>query len=250
MQLIILIVLMLIASPASAEPLKATITHSDQLNEYGLHPGQRFDPSKFSQTQDWWVPVPGWYAGSWRSSEVTHWSPNGAPVRSSLIENSQAGYQQDARGQIWHMLKLPGVSECLYEGLPAIKITQSFEIDRITNDVLESRAKGLFIQLDQFRNVTKVFKTEQFSKNVLMSSGIKRNYTKQRLYDVKGKFISEQDGFCDSQMIAAYTPVDNFYGIDLKASLAKFLAAHPGLAGGSPATPSIEEYPRVQNGQP
>ncbi len=221
---LVLLIFSVAIAPVYAEPLKATISRSDQVEMPAWRQGEKFDPSKIPQSQDFWVLTPDWMAGQWVTTSA------------NLVDRANQGHERDNAGRVWHCVKLPAVSEYYEYGLPVVKITHEWRTEEADPGSFCASAKTTIIRLDANRRVTLTYPADTTTKFIPVSQNCFRSSTRSN------------NGFetvVDYQRIAPFMPAGY-----LRASLDRFLAAHPELASEGPAVQAADSQPADQGIQP
>ena len=216
-----LALLVLSVCPAGAEPLKARIEHSKQIEPIApqLRAGSQFNrqnlPKEYSHSK--WFKIPRWMAGEWRRQKVFI-RENGRLVRSQKdVRTHRYGFQTDSRGNVWHWVRTPH---------PTIaEQTDTISYFLIRDEQLVARRKNqVSIQIvwttwvinKSSRVIEKVVQGVQVDTYKPKGDGALWAESHVANYNQDGKLLIRQNWCWQDDLMVYYEPQDQFEGANVK----------------------------------
>jgi len=231
--ILVLSTVLIAGAPAQAEMIQGGITHKEVLppvpSEFQAGATlSNADPVSTVQ----WFPVPDWLAGAWmKDGDVETYARD---FRTGQVSTQQVwltnrvrlefGHQVDALGTVWHAELLPFRAdgnrgqtqdrryvmqmECLSSTPQSVALnfhTIVTNMDTSTNRVLESKQQEEIV----------TFKPS--APNTIATHSSIKGFTD------RGQPVNQYETHTERRKIAAFVPVDQLRGINLKESLAGFL---------------------------
>lgn len=215
-------------SPAFAEPLKANIQFDDSLAplQAGLREGERMKLSGAAAERQKqiteWRRIPTWFAGTWHREKSTRYV-NGRPMSYQTRGDQITGYQQDAKGRIWqpvfNSLRKVDADEYIEYQMPQRKTIYANEKDKYTSFSLSTR-----IRVDkETGQIISSFQQEDLSVSRPEGDGVVKAVVDCRVFSQDGRVTFEDTIEVLEQRTEDFNPVDEFNGVDYRASFIKFL---------------------------
>jgi hypothetical protein len=198
-----------------------------------LQPGNASPARQVQATSVAWYPLPKWLAGRFQSNFITNqvvqvYSQAAPPHRSSghMKHVDSFGMQQDKTGRVWHADILPRIG--LWEGAQEeIQTTVAKQCVETSDNkvVLHIHNHCVFLdgskqrivyaeQVDGYKTITQ--------KN---DNGDLSIYDDVQEYDCYGRPLDRYIATSVMKRIEDFTPRDSENGVDLRASLAQYLAS-------------------------
>lgn len=219
-------------SVSEAKLLQVGIEHSETLapvpNE--LRPGQHFHKrNPVSTDADRWAVIPVNTAGQWRLvrkfdvSSVDLRTGERVQQKSDKYVNSVTyiGYQIDNEGRIW-------TSADIESKIPhsdgSYLIPASWELKRTSDHSFTVIKRGVSINIDlRSHMIRETRQLETFAIfDVVGPNRLVQKYSTQ-WFEANGEAIKLTEGQTEMERIAAFEPVDELNGIDIKSSFKQFL---------------------------
>lgn len=224
-------------TPALAEPLKANIQFDHELAplKAGLREGERMNLKGVAEGVNLkggasdggrqiteWRRIPRWFAGTWhreRTIRYVEGRPMSYQTRADLI----TGYQEDAKGRIWQpvftSLRKVDADEYIEYQMPQRKTVYAIEQGKYTSFSLSTR-----IRVDkESGTIISSFQQEDLSVSQPESDGVVRAVVDCRVFNQNGKVTFEDTIEVVEQRIEDFNPIDEFNGVDYRASFIRFL---------------------------
>ncbi len=214
--------------PAAAEPLKANIEFDHELEplKAGLREGQRMNlkgvaTEKGKQITDW-RRIPRWFAGTWHREKTIKYV-EGRPVSYQTRADLITGYQQDAKGRVWqpvfNSIRKVDADEYIEYQMPQRKTVYSLEKDKYTSFSLSTRVR---VDKDSGQILTS-FQQEDLSVSTPEGDGVVKAVVDCRVFNQNGKVKFEDTIEVLEQRVEDFNPIDEFDGVDYRASFIRFL---------------------------
>ncbi|MBA3993978.1 MAG: hypothetical protein C0469_10660 [Cyanobacteria bacterium DS2.3.42] len=237
-------------APVGAEPLKANIQFDDSLAplQSGLREGERLNLSGNAKEDERknlsgnakdgermklsgnaaqkqiteWRRIPRWFAGTWHREKTTKYV-NGRPMSYQTRADLITGYQQDAKGRIWqpvfNSLRKVDADEYIEYQMPQRKTIYASEKDKYTSFSLSTR-----IRVDkETGKIISSFQQEDLSVSTPEGDGVVKAVVDCRVFSQDGRVTFEDTIEVLEQRIEDFNPIDEFNGVDYRASFIRFL---------------------------
>ncbi|MCC7532153.1 MAG: hypothetical protein IT342_26860 [Candidatus Melainabacteria bacterium] len=221
-------------APASAEPLKANIQFDQELSplKAGLREGERMNLKGVATDKQIteWRRIPRWFAGTWHRERTIKYV-EGRPVSYQTRADLITGYQQDAKGRVWQpvftSVRKVDADEYIEYQMPQRKTVYAIEQGKYTSFSLSTRLR---VDKETGRIVAS-FQQEDLSVSSPEEDGVVRAVVNCRVFSQDGKVKFEDTIEVLEQRTEDFNPIDEFNGIDYRASFIKFLeeSGHPEL---------------------
>ncbi len=223
------------SSPCFAEPLKAGIEFDHELAplKSGLREGQRMNlgairTGRADITE--WRRIPSWFAGTWHKEYSTRYV-DGRPIKYQTRADLITGYQKDAKGHIWQPVfvnvgKVETDDYIEYQ-MPQRKTIYALEKGKYTSFSLSTRVR---IDKDSGQIISS-FQQEDMSVSTPMDDGMVKAVVECRVFNQDGRVKFEDTIEVVEERTEEFNPIDEFNGVDYRASFIRFLEAsgHPDL---------------------
>ncbi|HEY9785058.1 MAG TPA: hypothetical protein V6D17_06625, partial [Candidatus Obscuribacterales bacterium] len=194
-----------------------------------LRAGNRFDdrllPQMRAKTE--WYRIPKWFAGHWQRRKVTE-KVKGylMPVTRADVRIREFGFQSDATGRIWHLVRTPfpitvdqpfQVNHHVVTREEPVSVTRDQVVLRTVSTVwMVSKSTGMIANVAQVDQIDTFMPND---KGELIARSSVANY------DQYGRLVRESEVRWTDRLVASYQPVDFYQGVNIKASFADFLQA-------------------------
>ncbi|HEY9773213.1 MAG TPA: hypothetical protein V6C81_05330 [Planktothrix sp.] len=188
-----------------------------------------------------WVLIPPAFAGTWQSSTAHtlqeqvfqngQWYPLNLGPKGIYRKNAETvvrGYQQDARGGIWHCIGAEHESRVASEKVTVVYMKRGVSMQVLSPAKLERYVSSVAVEYsDKDNKIKKSYYQEEHMIQTVSMDG--RQF--QTMTEVtKGTNPNQPDthGMMEEicQKVADFHPVDVMNGIDLRQSLADYLHLH------------------------
>lgn len=221
-------------APALAEPLKANIQFDRELAplKAGLREGERMNLKGVATERQIteWRRIPRWFAGTWHRERTIKYV-EGRPVSYQTRADLITGYQQDAKGRVWQpvftSVRKVDADEYIEYQMPQRKTVYAMEKGKYTSFSLSTR-----IRVDkETGKIIASFQQEDLSVSTPEADGVVRAVVDCRVFSQDGKATFEDTIEVVEQRTEDFNPIDEFNGVDYRASFIKFLEekGHPEL---------------------
>ncbi|HIA53636.1 MAG TPA: hypothetical protein EYN91_16340 [Candidatus Melainabacteria bacterium] len=216
------------ATVSASEPIKATIEFSRSLpalgDEYADGAQFKIQSAKVAQQTLKWRRVPKWLAGVWHT-EFTSVNVLGIPIRYPTKSDFISGYQQDAKGHIWHPIinRVSRVDGETYYEYQIPQGDQLFEVDKETS-TRYTRSTRVRVNKASGRIITS-FQQEDIAVTRPVQEGVVEVNANCCVFNKAGQKVKEQNISVVEERIAPFHPIDSHGGINFVESLASFLKA-------------------------
>lgn len=231
----LLICLMFFISPSQAELLQGGIEHRQYMPQMPteLQAGSTYQAVQSQATSIHWYPLPKWLSGKYESdfmfNQVVQIYSQAAPSHASSgpmkhIENF--GLQPDSTGRLWHADILPKTSA--WEGAREnLQTTVEKECVTTNDEKMVLHIHNQSVTLDPSRQ--RVIYSEQVDgyKTITLENdaGDISVYDDIQEYDSNGGPLDRYIAKYSMRRIEDFAPISEESGIDLRASLAQYLAS-------------------------
>ena len=219
-----------IAAPVFAEPLKATIQHSENVAPVApnLRAGSQFNREELpkSNLNSKWFQIPQWMAGDWRRKEI--FIKKFGQIQSSQkdVRQHRYGYQTDAQGNIWHWVRTPYRVVTEQHNTVSYFIIKDEEILRQTKDSVSIKITWVTWVVNKTTGIiNNVIQGVQIDTYRPRGDGILLADSDVANYNQMGKKTTHQNWVWQDDLMVYYEPVDNFKGIDVKRLFFDYLAS-------------------------
>ncbi len=217
--------------------LKGQVDHSEKLAplDESMQTGANFDSQAISQHAKYasnWFQIPAWFAGLFQSNSTTidyqkdYVSGETAHPNHTLSSLGQEshGYQQDAKGNIWHYYVESGSSKAEQAKQFTFNQIDWYGPEVVEKDRVVMRILATSLIVDKRTGViVDSFRREDIKTYEPIAEGqIKVNYT-SKSFDSHGLPRDLQNGHAIYKRVGAFKPIDNSDGQNYKQLFVDFL---------------------------
>lgn len=186
-----------------------------------------------------WRRIPKWFAGVWHREKTMRKSGESYQTRADMI----TGYQADAKGRVWQpvFFRVRKVDAGPYI---EYQIPQRKTVFKVDKGSLTSFSQSTRIRISKATGrIVQSFQQEDMSISEPIAEGVVRATVECRVFSQDGAVELEDTIACEEDRIAPFTPIDEFSGINYRASFIKFLqtSGHPELV--PPERPALALSP-------
>jgi hypothetical protein len=212
------------------------LQHSERLPglDARFAPGRVFDPQLLSQEQapGRWYRIPAWLAGLWQARSETILAQtdlhSGAamtmPFVSRRRQSMSFGMQQDASGNVWHLVKVPIVRRFKLENRVEYKVEVDLRfLDLIANQFV-SVARTIAIQVENDTNLIVETRQEEGLWHISPIAGRQaRCLGSVKTFDMHGTPLGVCRVALKLERCKPFAVRGSLAGEDLRASLSRHL---------------------------
>lgn len=223
------------------------LEHSERLAALDdrFAPGRVFDPQLIAQdqTEGHWYRIPSWLSGLWQARSETilaqtdlhSGAASTVPFVSRRRQSMAFGMQQDASGNVWHLVKLPIVRRFKLENRVEYKVEVDLRfLDLIANQFL-SMVRTIAIQVENDTNLIVETRQEEGLWHISPIAGRQaRCLGSVKTFDMHGTPLGVCRVALKLERTKPFAPRASLAGEDLRASLSLHLLRR-GLGDLAPA---------------
>lgn len=221
------------STPVKAEMIQGGITHKEVLppvpSEYQAGATlSNADPVATVQ----WFPVPDWLAGAWmKDGDVETYARD---FRTGQVSTQQVwltnrvrlefGHQVDALGTIWHAELLPFRADGNRGQTQDRRYVMQMDCLSSTPQSVALNFRSIVTNMDTSSN--RVLESKQQEEIVTFKPSVPNmiaTHSSIKGFTDRGQPVNQYETHTERRKIAAFVPVDQLRGINLKESLAEFL---------------------------
>jgi len=228
------------ADDIPAHPLQGKIEHSETLQPAprGMAEGAKFDESALPKlvSQNNWVPVPKWLAGTWqfKTETVTYirsFDKKTYPDVPFTLRNEfqkTIGYQRDKSGQIWDYVKAPySYTTKLDGGLKGYERVDSVTIVSDDSEGYTRAVIGPDSVIDpESQQILLTQQKECFNRYTPMADDAIRLDGSTKVFSMQGNPKVLKISNMLAMRVKPFAPIDEKDGENLRQLFAEFLTAH------------------------
>lgn len=231
--ILVLSMVLIAGTPAQAELIQGGITHKEVLppvpSEFQAGATlSNADPVATVQ----WFPVPDWLAGAWmKDGDVETYAKD---FRTGQISTQQVwltnrvrlefGHQVDALGTVWHAELLPFRADGNHGQTQDRRYVMQMDCLNSTPQAVALNFHSIVTNVDTSSN--RVLDSKQQEEIVTFKPSVPNmiaTHSSIKGFTDRGQPVNQYETHTERRKIAAFVPVDQMRGINLKESLYGFL---------------------------
>jgi len=221
------------STPVKAEMIQGGITHKEVLppvpSQYQAGATlSNADPVAIVQ----WFPVPDWLAGAWmKDGDVETYARD---FRTGQVSTQQVwltnrvrlefGHQVDALGTVWHAELLPFRADGNRGQTQDRRYVMQMDCLSSTPQSVALNFRSIVTNMDTSSN--RVLESKQQEEIVTFKPSVPNmiaTHSSIKSFTDRGQPVNQYETHTERRKIAAFVPVDQLRGVNLKESLAEFL---------------------------
>lgn len=235
--LTVVLVLLILAQPATAYTIEGKIEHQEALPsvDSSIRKGARFSAGADLEANNNWVKVPAWLAGTWNVNEETailrqDYKTGRIDRNPSVFMARQEftyGSQKDRQGGIWHYIGAPYTSKTkmtAYQEFHQVKEKQFL----VANDSqVQFRTLMTVVRVSNLNGrVNDSFQQESITSYRPLEDGVIALAGSNKTFDANGQAVFQQDNEARIRRYRHFNVADRKDGKNLKELFLQYLQAN------------------------